>query len=216
MTSRLHYCELVTALCALAVRGHLVIKMFTLLEHPAICMMYLMYSMFDKVCLLYDASNRNSWVSTLFGACKPALCRHPDNSCFMQQLHQCNVYPSPPLNLNYFVCCFGKAESEYQNHCTTQICGHSIWQIFKSLVCVLKFMQLLVALLYKHNQFLHCLINPKRGHSGIVVTHWPPTPEVSGLNPGPYVGKLVVAYRWSAVLYRTLTSYVYCRQNYPS
>ena len=33
-------------------------------------------------------------------------------------------------------------------------------------------------------------------HGGAVVTHLPPT---SGSNPGPYVGKLVVAYRWSAV-----------------
>ena len=38
-----------------------------------------------------------------------------------------------------------------------------------------------------------------RGHSGAVVTHSPPTSEVSGSNPGPYVGKLAVAYRWSAV-----------------
>ena len=38
-----------------------------------------------------------------------------------------------------------------------------------------------------------------RGHGDTVVTHSPPTSEVSGSNPGPYVGKLVVAYRWSAV-----------------
>ena len=28
----------------------------------------------------------------------------------------------------------------------------------------------------------------------------PPTSEVGGLNPRPYVGKLVVAYRWLAVV----------------
>ena len=33
-----------------------------------------------------------------------------------------------------------------------------------------------------------------RGHGGAVVTHSPPTSEVWGSNPGPYVGKLVVAY----------------------
>ena len=38
-----------------------------------------------------------------------------------------------------------------------------------------------------------------RGHGGSVVTHLPPISEVSSLNPGPYVGKLVVACRWSAV-----------------
>ena len=32
-----------------------------------------------------------------------------------------------------------------------------------------------------------------------MVTHLPPTSEVGGLNAGPYVGKLVVAYQWSAV-----------------
>ena len=32
-----------------------------------------------------------------------------------------------------------------------------------------------------------------------MVTHWPPTSEMGGSNPGPYVGKLVVAYQWSAV-----------------
>ena len=38
-----------------------------------------------------------------------------------------------------------------------------------------------------------------RGHGGTVVTHSPPTTEVRGSNPGPYVGKLVDAYRWSGV-----------------
>ena len=30
-------------------------------------------------------------------------------------------------------------------------------------------------------------------------SHSPPTSEVGGSNPGPYVGKLVVAFRWLAV-----------------
>ena len=38
-------------------------------------------------------------------------------------------------------------------------------------------------------------ITDTEGHSGAVVTHSPPTSEVSGSNPRPYVGKLVVAYR---------------------
>ena len=38
-------------------------------------------------------------------------------------------------------------------------------------------------------------------HSGVVVTHLPPTPEVRGSNPGPYVGRYQ--------LYRTLTNYMY-------
>ena len=38
-----------------------------------------------------------------------------------------------------------------------------------------------------------------RGQSGAVVTHSPPNSEVGGSKPGPYVGKVVVVYRWSAV-----------------
>ena len=37
------------------------------------------------------------------------------------------------------------------------------------------------------------------GYGGAVVTYSPLTTEVCSSNPGPYVGKLVVAYRWSAV-----------------
>ena len=39
----------------------------------------------------------------------------------------------------------------------------------------------------------------KWGHGGAVVIHSPPTSAVSDSNPGPNVGRLVVAYRWSAV-----------------
>ena len=38
-----------------------------------------------------------------------------------------------------------------------------------------------------------------RGHSSIVATRLPPTSEVGGSNPRPYVGNLVVAYGWSGV-----------------
>ena len=43
--------------------------------------------------------------------------------------------------------------------------------------------------------FTHVIYGNKRGHSGAVVTHSLPTSEVSGLNPGPLVGKLTVAYQ---------------------
>ena len=36
-------------------------------------------------------------------------------------------------------------------------------------------------------------------HGGAVVTHWPPTSEVGGSNPEPYVGKMVVYSQWLAV-----------------
>ena len=36
-------------------------------------------------------------------------------------------------------------------------------------------------------------------HGGAVVTHLPPTSEVSSSNRGPYMRMLVVAYRWTAV-----------------
>ena len=39
----------------------------------------------------------------------------------------------------------------------------------------------------------------KWGLGGVWVTHSPPISEVSGSDPGPYVGKLVVAYRCAAV-----------------
>ena len=49
--------------------------------------------------------------------------------------------------------------------------------------------------------FLICRLQETtyRGQGGTLVTHSPPTSEVGGSNPGPYVGKLVVAYRWLAV-----------------
>ena len=59
-----------------------------------------------------------------------------------------------------------------------------------------------------------------RGHGRAVVTYLPPTSEVGGSNPGPYVGKLVVAYRWSAVYSTeprpTICTCFLCPQNYPS
>ena len=48
-------------------------------------------------------------------------------------------------------------------------------------------------------QQFHKIKSHTGGHGGAEVTHLPPTSEVGGSNPGPYVGKLVVAYRWSAV-----------------
>ena len=36
-------------------------------------------------------------------------------------------------------------------------------------------------------------------HGGVVVTQFPPISEVGSSNPKPYVGQLVVAYRWSAI-----------------
>ena len=37
------------------------------------------------------------------------------------------------------------------------------------------------------------------GQGGTVITHSPPTSEVGGSNPEPYVGKMLVSYRWLAV-----------------
>ena len=50
-----------------------------------------------------------------------------------------------------------------------------------------------------------------------MVTHLPPTSKVNGSNPRPYVGKLVVAYRWSAVystVHTTVCAGFLCPQNY--
>ena len=45
----------------------------------------------------------------------------------------------------------------------------------------------------------HKVIQVFGGHGGTVATHLHPTCEVSGSNPGPYVGHSVVSYQWSAV-----------------
>ena len=42
-----------------------------------------------------------------------------------------------------------------------------------------------------------------------MVAHYPPTSEVCGSNPGPFVGRLVVAYRWLAVYGKELIVYLY-------
>ena len=53
---------------------------------------------------------------------------------------------------------------------------------------------------YLHAPTPHQLLNDSvRGHGGAVVTNLPATSEVGSSNPSPYVGKLVAAYRWSAV-----------------
>ena len=53
-----------------------------------------------------------------------------------------------------------------------------------------------------HLKIIHFIFN--RGHRDAEVTS-----EVSGSDPGPYVGKLVVTYRWSAV-YSTKPSPTVC------
>ena len=50
--------------------------------------------------------------------------------------------------------------------------------------------------------YLITSLRDRRGHGDAVVTHSPPTSEVGGSNPESYVGKLVVAYQWSAVYSR--------------
>ena len=48
------------------------------------------------------------------------------------------------------------------------------------------------------SHFLTSFIVTDRGHGGAVVTYSPPTTEVGGSNPEPYVGKMVVSYSWMA------------------
>ena len=47
----LHYAEVITALHILAPGGSTVVKMFTLLNHSSICVMYLLCCLFKKVCI---------------------------------------------------------------------------------------------------------------------------------------------------------------------
>ena len=37
------------------------------------------------------------------------------------------------------------------------------------------------------------------GYGGAVIKHTPPISKVGGSNPEPYVGNMVISYRWSAV-----------------
>ena len=46
------------------------------------------------------------------------------------------------------------------------------------------------------------MTNVSKGGGGAVVIHSPPVSLVGIPNPGPYIGKLVVAYTWSAVYNR--------------
>ena len=46
----LHFCEVVTSLGLLKRGGALVVKMFTLLEHSSVCLLYLLNCTFDEVC----------------------------------------------------------------------------------------------------------------------------------------------------------------------
>ena len=51
-----------------------------------------------------------------------------------------------------------------------------------------------------YTKLVHSVLkSQERSLGGAVVTHSPSTSEVSSSNPGPYVVKLVVAYRWWAV-----------------
>ena len=55
------------------------------------------------------------------------------------------------------------------------------------------------ALLFFKDQLTELCSSLCRGHGGAVVTRLPPISKVGGSNPGLYVEKLEVAYRWSAV-----------------
>ena len=52
---------------------------------------------------------------------------------------------------------------------------------------------------YALSVHMWCFTHKTRGQLATMVRHLPPTPEVGGSDPGPYVGKLVVAYLSLAV-----------------
>ena len=57
-TASLHFCEMVTALGALAEGGSFLLKAFTLFEHPTICALYLMGSLFRQVHVFKPATSK--------------------------------------------------------------------------------------------------------------------------------------------------------------
>ena len=66
------------------------------------------------------------------------------------------------------------------------------------------------------NLFVH----ENNGNGGSVIIHSPPVSEVGSSNPGPYVGKVVVAYQWPGVYSKELGPTIYtgfiCSQDYLS
>ena len=54
-------------------------------------------------------------------------------------------------------------------------------------------------LFYNMHIFRTNILKYSRSHDGTLVTRSPPTFEVGGSNPEPYVGKMVVSYRWLLV-----------------
>eukprot|EP00062_Callorhinchus_milii_P026722 gi/632989170/ref/XP_007883504.1/ PREDICTED: cap-specific mRNA (nucleoside-2'-O-)-methyltransferase 2 [Callorhinchus milii] len=58
LVASLHYCEAVTALTLLSPRGSLVLKMFTLLEHSSLCLLYLLNCCFRQVHVLKPGTSK--------------------------------------------------------------------------------------------------------------------------------------------------------------
>ena len=57
-TASLHFCEMVTALGALAEGGSFLLKAFTLFEHPTVCALYLMGCLFQEVHVFKPATSK--------------------------------------------------------------------------------------------------------------------------------------------------------------
>ncbi|CAG9461865.1 unnamed protein product [Pedinophyceae sp. YPF-701] len=77
-TAPLHYCEMVCGLGMLAPGGSLVLKAFTLFEHPSVCLMYMLSSLFDTCLVHKPATSKpgNSEVYVIgrgFRGIEPAL-----------------------------------------------------------------------------------------------------------------------------------------------
>ena len=62
--------------------------------------------------------------------------------------------------------------------------------------CIIRIPQVAMILITRKDSdcMFYLLERRTAGNGGAVVTYLPPTSEVGGSNPGPYVGKLVVAY----------------------
>ena len=58
MTASLHFCEMVTALGALAKGGSFLLKAFTLFEHPTICALALLGSLFQELHVFKPATSK--------------------------------------------------------------------------------------------------------------------------------------------------------------
>eukprot|EP00762_Andalucia_godoyi_P001987 ANDGO_02632.mRNA.1 Cap-specific mRNA (nucleoside-2'-O-)-methyltransferase 2 len=96
ITAHLHYCEAISALTILEVGGSAIIKMFTLFEHPSVCLLYLLTCVFEKITVHKPATSR-SGNSETYAVCVGYLGCDAD---ILRVLHEHYTIPVPNMKPN--------------------------------------------------------------------------------------------------------------------